>query len=269
MTPTLSAAAVAIGRSLVLSTLVKVTLCFAIGLLAARLLRRSRASLRHAAGGVLMAARQARGTRHLARLRRFALPWPAMSARARDLADARGPRSIEVLRHDDVPAPITFGILRPVIVLPHSAGTWPDADVDRVLVHELEHVRRRDWIVHMVARAACAIYWFHPLAWSSWRRLGLEAERACDDAVVAGHEETSSARQLVDLASRLPAMSDAAGLGVAHRSDLSARVDSLLGELLHLLRTYGAVDGGDFDHRVWGSEDPAGSVAEAVATAEA
>ena len=56
MMPTLSAAAVAIGRSLVLSTLVKVTLCFAIGLLAARLLRRSRASLRHAVVAATFAA---------------------------------------------------------------------------------------------------------------------------------------------------------------------------------------------------------------------
>jgi beta-lactamase regulating signal transducer with metallopeptidase domain len=49
-----------------------------------------------------------------------------------------------------------------VIVLPADARAW-DADLRRAIVHELEHVTRGDWAVHMAARAVCAAYWLHPL----------------------------------------------------------------------------------------------------------
>jgi ankyrin repeat protein len=97
----------------------------------------------------------------------------------------------------------------------------------RALVHELEHARRFDWAVQLLARAACALYWFHPLAWIAWRQLRLEAERACDDAVVRHSDATDYAEQLVALARRLttaPPLS----LAMAGRSDLAARVSALL-----------------------------------------
>ena len=54
-----------------------------------------------------------------------------------------------------------------------------------------------------MARFVCALYWFHPLVWMAWRRLRLEAERACDDAVLRRAEATAYADQLVLLAERL------------------------------------------------------------------
>ena len=72
-----------------------------------------------------------------------------------------------------------------------------------------------------------ACYWFHPLVWIAWRRLCLEAERACDDAVVQCSAHTDYAEQLVSLAERLTAQPQPA-LGMAKRSDLSARVSALL-----------------------------------------
>jgi Zn-dependent protease with chaperone function len=71
------------------------------------------------------------------------------------------------------------------------------------IVHELAHVRRGDWVSQCFARAICALYWFHPLVWVAWRQLQLEAERACDDAVLACAEATDYANQLVGLAKRL------------------------------------------------------------------
>ena len=91
---------------------------------------------------------------------------------------------VELLVHEDIAAPLTCGFSRPCILLPSEAQQWNDSDLRRALVHELEHVRRRDWVIQLAARAACALYWFHPLAWVAWRRLCLEAERACDDAVL-------------------------------------------------------------------------------------
>src|SRR6185503_8166814 len=95
-------------------------------------------------------------------------------------------------------------------------------------VHELEHVRRGDWLSQCVARAVCAWYWFHPLVWIAQRQLALEAERACDDAVLRRSEATAYADQLIELATRLSGVRHQNALGMANRADLAARVGAVL-----------------------------------------
>ena len=183
------------------------------------------------AGAVLFAVPLAHVRWRLRRVRRDGVPWPERRAQVQSAASARGIlRPVDVLRHEHLPGPITFGMLRPVIVLPADAAAWSPADLRRAIVHELEHIRRYDWLVLLAARAICACYWFHPLAWVAWRRLSLEAERACDDAVVVDDEGTEYADQLVALAQRLSVTQEVAMLGMANRSDLSTRVSALLDE---------------------------------------
>ena len=161
-------------------------------------------------------------------LRRTALPSTRLSAAAQSLARENGlDRAIDVLQHEAIASPITFGIWRPVILMPTQVTEWSEPDLRRALTHELEHIRRADWMVHLAARMTAAVYWFHPLAWVAWRQLGLQAEQACDDAVVAGDERTDYAEQLVTLAQQLTIATGPA-LGMAHRSDLAARVEAVL-----------------------------------------
>jgi beta-lactamase regulating signal transducer with metallopeptidase domain len=137
----------------------------------------------------------------LRHLRRTGLPWRETYDAVQSLAaDAGLNRPVDVLLHEDVASPLTFGTRHPVIVMPTDARGWDEADLRRAIVHELEHARRGDWAVQVAARAVCAAYWFHPLVWVAWRRLSLEAERACDDAVVAKEESMEYAEQLVSLA---------------------------------------------------------------------
>ena len=85
--------------------------------------------------------------------------------------------------------------------------------------------------MHLGARLACAVYWFHPLVWMSLQKLGLEAERSCDDAVLAqqsGVDATEYADQLVKLASHIGAAAKMPLLAMANRSDLSTRVTAVL-----------------------------------------
>ncbi len=128
---------------------------------------------------------------------------------------------------------MTFGITRPVIVLPLDAREWDEAELRRALMHELEHIKRGDWLMQILARAVAACYWFHPLVWTAWRRLCLEAERSCDDAVVISEERTDYAEQLVTLAQRMSATPVQPMLGMANRSDLSTRVTAVLDDRLH------------------------------------
>src|SRR5690348_10767360 len=162
-------------------------------------------------------------------LRRTALPWSHGNAVATTLAnELKISRRIEVLLHEFTSGPMTCGIFHPAVVFPVKAENWDDADLNRAIAHELEHVRRADWLTHCLARIVCAAYWFHPFVWIAWRQLTLEAERACDDAVLARSEATAYAEQLVALARQLTAPNKSPLLAMASRSDLTARVNAVL-----------------------------------------
>ena len=162
-------------------------------------------------------------------LRRTSLPWAqGQSVVDRHATDVGIRRRVEVLLHESVPGPMTCGVLRAAIVLPSGSRTWPSEELDRAIVHELEHVRRGDWVSQCFARAICALYWFHPLVWVAWQQLQLEAERACDDAVLACSDATAYADQLVGLAKRLSSGLGAPLLAMASRGDLATRVTAVL-----------------------------------------
>ncbi|HWI17880.1 MAG TPA: M56 family metallopeptidase, partial [Vicinamibacterales bacterium] len=182
-----------------------------------------------AAGTIVFLLPVAAALWRLSMIRRTGLPVAWHSAELDRLADARGVSlPVELLEHESVPGPMTFGISKPVIVLPLDAREWSEAELRCALMHEIEHIQRGDWLMQIVARTVAAFYWFHPLVWSAWRRLCLEAERSCDDAVVISEERTEYAEQLVTLAQRMSATTTQPMLGMANRSDLSTRVTAVL-----------------------------------------
>jgi uncharacterized protein (TIGR03435 family) len=198
-------------------------------------LQSSRISLSHLlvagwiAGGAIFLLPVVIGLWQIRLLRRSGLPWCRGQALAQAIAlDAGVLRRVEVLLHEGVPGPMTCGIVHPAIVLPPDAESWSEEDLNRAFVHELEHVRRGDSVSRSLARGACAVYWFHPLVWIAWRRLGLEAERSCDDAVLRRSEATAYAAQLVGLAKRLSAAEKSPLLAMANRADLTTRVRAVL-----------------------------------------
>jgi bla regulator protein blaR1 len=136
-----------------------------------------------------------------------------------------------VILSNAVEVPLTFGFRRSTIVLPVAAREWSAGELERALRHELEHVRREDWALQLLARLTVALYWPHPLAWAAWRRFCVEAERACDDAVVASSEPEAYAGQLVSLARDLKRLTTIPALAMAGRSRLSLRVRAILDPL--------------------------------------
>lgn len=181
------------------------------------------------AGVALFLLPVAMGLWQIGALRRSAAPWPQGQSIAGLLAAEAGiRRRVSVRLHPALSGPMTCGVLDPAIVLPEDAPGWTEEDLDRALVHELEHVRRADWLSHCLARMVCAAYWFHPLVWMAWRRFALEAERSCDDAVLRGAEPAAYADQLVGTARRLSAAAKAPLLAMANRADLTTRVGAVL-----------------------------------------
>ena len=114
--------------------------------------------------------------------------------------------------------PVTVGLLHPRIILPKNSRDWPQAQLDAVLAHEGEHVRRRDPLFQWLALLNRALFWFHPMAWWLERRLSGLAEEACDAAVIArGYDPREYSEYLLDLArsvQRAGARIDAVGMAM-------------------------------------------------------
>jgi beta-lactamase regulating signal transducer with metallopeptidase domain len=166
------------------------------------------------------------GILRLRRLAAKAQVWLEGTTRMNEIAHAENIRSAAlVVLSTEVSSPLTFGT---TIVLPETATAWSDDALTHALRHELEHVRRGDWLLQLAARVACAIYWFHPLVWIAWRRFCLEAERACDDAVIHSCAPDAYATQLVTLARGMRSPRAVPALAMASRSRLAQRIDAIL-----------------------------------------
>jgi beta-lactamase regulating signal transducer with metallopeptidase domain len=128
----------------------------------------------------------------------------ARRASATELAGAIGiRRPVRVGYSEDARSPITFGILKPVVLLPREAAFWPLERRRAVFLHEAAHIARGDWFAQVIGQVACALLWFHPLVWFAFARLRDEAERAADDAVLrSGMPASEYATHLLDLARR-------------------------------------------------------------------
>jgi beta-lactamase regulating signal transducer with metallopeptidase domain len=118
---------------------------------------------------------------HLVRCRGRRVDDPELTRLLADLrASMACPRRVEVRETVELTTPATAGWWSAVILLP---GDWRSWDVDErraVLAHELAHVRREDYLTGVVARAAQALYFYHPLVHWLAARLRLEQELAAD-----------------------------------------------------------------------------------------
>jgi beta-lactamase regulating signal transducer with metallopeptidase domain len=124
----------------------------------------------------------------------------AYRSRRRATHRARLRGGIALLESTEVGAPVVVGIVHPAIMLP--TGTPLDADALRpIITHELAHVERRDCLTQLIARMACALYWFHPMVWFAVQRMALEREVACDDhAIASGADPIEYSELLIDVA---------------------------------------------------------------------
>lgn len=149
-----------------------------------------------------------------------------------DLKDAlQISRGVDILEGEPGSMPMVCGLIRPAVFLPIDAAEWSQDRRRIVLLHELAHVRRGDLLAHVLARTALSLYWWNPLAWSAWRALLKERERATDDMVLnLGARASDYAAHLLEIARTMqsPSAGWAASIAVARRSQLEGRLTAIL-----------------------------------------
>ena len=105
-----------------------------------------------------------------------------------------------LLTSDDLRSPISWGLMRPVILL-NSEAADANAEAEAIIAHELAHVANLDWLKLLLARVATSIFWFNPLVWLLAREAHQLREEAADDAVLASDiDDTEYAKLLVGIA---------------------------------------------------------------------
>ncbi|MEM7200544.1 MAG: M56 family metallopeptidase [Planctomycetota bacterium] len=156
-------------------------------------------------------------------------PW---CTAVRHAADALAvSRPIGVVSSAAVSAPAVCGVLRPTVLVPASAVSWPDERIRMVAMHEVAHVARRDPVGHLGLRAITAVFWFDPvLRWAA-ARARVAAELAADERVVdTGVRPSDYVLHLVAVIRSLPVATPAGGAASAAPSMSGA------GELAHRCR---------------------------------
>lgn len=93
-------------------------------------------------------------------------------------------RPISIRQWDGLDTPLTYGLFRPVILMPRETD-WADAEkLQYILLHEYVHIRRCDTLIKLIAAAALCVHWFNPLVWVMYLLLNRDLELSCDESVV-------------------------------------------------------------------------------------
>ena len=130
---------------------------------------------------------------------------------------------------DAIHTPLTWGAIRPVILLPTYVDGWSVEQRDVVIRHERAHIERRDWLWQAFAKVMTAVFWFHPLVWLAESQMRREAEHAADDATLAtGVQAPDYADRLMAVARQLQGSSPAAAVPMVRQPALASRIAAIL-----------------------------------------
>lgn len=153
---------------------------------------------------VVLLGRVVRSLWHLHQLRTSCVPLDPASINplvAQTLGRKHMSRGVVLSTSEKVRVPTALGLIRPTIVIPRwvleelSAG-----ELNQVVLHELAHLQRWDDWTNLAQQVVKALFFFHPAIWWIEKKITMEREMACDDAVLA---ETESPRAYAECLAHL------------------------------------------------------------------
>lgn len=135
-------------------------------------------------------------------------------------------RSVDVRVSSELHTPVTWGYVKPVIILPEKWTVWPPGRLKRVFLHELAHIQRRDWLCKNALYVIRSVFWFLPPIWLLVKRADTYAEYACDDSVInTGVPRSDYATDLIELSGKKACLRSFVAIAV---NELAIRINLIL-----------------------------------------
>ncbi len=135
--------------------------------------------------------------------REFRMSLPVENAfTAQWLKEHKRKRSIEIRQSGIIMAPLTYGIFKPVILLPKNTDWENRQQLGFVLAHEYIHICHFDGALKLILIFAVCVHWFNPMVWIMYVLFNRDIELACDEGVVRWFGEDSRsayARTLINM----------------------------------------------------------------------
>ena len=142
-------------------------------------------------------------------------------------------RNVRLLESALVRVPMAIGYLKPVVLLPLGAlNGVPAQQMEAILVHELAHIRRRDYLMNIIQSLLEVIFFYHPVVWWLSKNIRIERENICDDIAITITGNTMEfAKALTNIQEiNLGSPALAAGLSGKNKNRLVNRIRRLAGK---------------------------------------
>lgn len=146
-------------------------------------------------------------------------------------------KKVNLYQHKKVKVPLTWGWIKPVVIMPDESKLWTAEQQESALYHELSHVKRGDFLAIMLARISLGFYWFNPLTWLVYQLMKKEQEKACDELVLkTGIKPSTYAANLLSIRKSMQMSWNppAAVLGAMGKSQLNDRLLTILKQKFRL-----------------------------------
>lgn len=187
--------------------------------------------------GMLMMFLRFLGGYALVRRYRCQLVKPVMGdweRKFRELAGQIGiSKNVRLLESALVKVPMAIGYLKPVVLIPLGAlNGIPARQMEAIFVHELAHIRRRDFLMNMIQSLLEVVFFYHPVVWWLSKNIRIERENICDDIAITLTGNTMEfAKALTKIQEiNLGPHGLAAGLGGKNKNRLLNRIRRLTGK---------------------------------------
>ena len=111
-------------------------------------------------------------------------------------------RPIVILQTKRIAAPLTYGVFRPVILMPQNTDWSNTQQLNYVLSHEYVHITRYDTALKLILTLALCLHWFNPMVWVMYILFNRDMELSCDECVLRQFGEPSKsayARTLIGM----------------------------------------------------------------------
>lgn len=159
----------------------------------------------------------------------YSLPDPAWIAHVKRLCSKmRINRQVRVRVTDIHPSPFTIGHFKPVIYVPASLFcALPPDQIEAIILHELAHIKRHDFLLALLQALAETFLFFHPCTWWMSRQIEAEREKACDELALGFTKPITLAEALLALSHQALTFRLALAMQ-AHRTRLFLRIQHIM-----------------------------------------